>query len=210
MTPVGSTFAFSGDDLYHEWTAFFQDEGPEQRQFDFLDHNHPPVGQGSTITYTVEVANRGVVTATGVKAFVTSYYALHLPDATRDETGYREYQTVDVGDIAPGGTATAIITGVIEVDANWRYDRCINVAGLPEDVCRPLLAWATLESLVFDSRTPLTLTDIFIPEAPPLEWLWADHPVDIDPPEHVGIDPAPIVIGPSSSAPARRQTSPLT
>ena len=27
VTPVGSTFAFSADDLYHEWKAFFQDAG---------------------------------------------------------------------------------------------------------------------------------------------------------------------------------------
>ena len=195
VDPTGTTFALMGDDLYHRWKSFYQDEGPEARQFDFLDHNHPPLGQGSVVTYTLRVTNRGATEATDVQALVSSYYALTLPGATRDEAGYREYRVIDVGSVAPGATETSTFTGVVEVESNWRYDCCLNVAGLPAETCRPLLEWATLEGMIFDSRTPLTLT-AGLPAQPATEWLWADHQVDIAPPEYVGIDAPQVVVAP--------------
>jgi subtilisin-like proprotein convertase family protein len=192
--PIGTTYALLADDLYHQWKALFQGQGPRSEHFDFLDHNHPPLGQGSTVTYTLGVANRGTLTATDVQVLVSSYYALHLPGGTRNEAGYREHQMVNVGDVAPGATATATFTGVVEVEANWRYTRCLTIAGLPEETCRPLLQWAALDGLVFDSRYPITPTIVVtIPLSAPLEWLWADHPVDIEPPLHVGLDPLAVV-----------------
>jgi|GEM_PF-861398 len=191
--PVGATFALMGDDLYHQWRAFYQDEGPEGRQFDFLDHSHPPLGHGDAVTYTLQVENRGPVTATGVQAFVSAYYALSLSDATTDTAGYREYRAVDVGDVAAGATVTAVITGVVDVETNWRYDQCVLTHTVAE--CQPLREWAVLEGLVFDARTPLTLTND-LPLEPAWEWLWADHRVDNDPPQHVGIQGPLAVVRP--------------
>ncbi|RLC71701.1 MAG: hypothetical protein DRI81_17365, partial [Chloroflexi bacterium] len=193
VNPVGTTYALMGDDLYHQWRAFYQDEGPEQRQFDFLDHNHPPLGQGSVVTYTLSVANRGPVAASGVQALVSAYYALTLPGAIQDAAGYREYKTLDLGTVAPGATASATFTGTVEVENNWRYTQCRLTQ--PVTVCQPLLEWATLEGQVFDERTPLTIT-AGLPEGPAWDWLWADHQVDVAPPEYVGIDAPQVVVAP--------------
>lgn len=191
--PVGTAFTLMGDDLYHQWRAFYLDEGPEDRQFDFLDHSHPPVGHGDTITYTLTVANRGPVTARDVRALVSAYYALSLPGATQDLVGYREYKVIDIGDVAPGATVTATFTGTVNVETNWRYAQCLLTD--PPDLCEPLREWAVLEGMLFDERTPLTLT-LGLPTEPAWEWLWVDHQVDSDPPEYVGIDSPRAVVGP--------------
>ncbi len=190
VEPAGATYALMGDDLYHQWRAFYQDEGPEQRQFDFLDHDHPPLGQGDTITYTLRVANRGPQDAVEVKVLVSAYYALTLPGATQDAAGYREYKVVDMGSVASGASVTATFTGTVEAENNWRYNQCLLTD--PVALCQPLQEWAVLEGMVFDERTPLTLT-LGLPTEPAWEWLWADHQVDADPPEQVGIE-APLAV----------------
>ncbi len=195
-TPVGATYALMGEDLYHQWRAFYQDEGPEERQFDFLDHNHPPLGHGDTVTYTLTVANRGPSDAEGVKVLVSAHYALSLPGATQDADGYREYKLVDVGNVASGANVSAKITGTVDVESNWRYDQCLLAHSA--DICRPLQEWATLTGMVFDARTPLTLT-AGLPTEPAWEWLWADHRVDNAPPQYVGIDSPLSVVAPLSN-----------
>lgn len=186
VEPLGTTYALLGDDLFMRWRTLFQEQGIKSQGFDFLDHGHLPLGPGQTITYTLEVANAGTSTAEGVQAFLSSYYALHLPDSTRDEPGYCEHLLLDVGDVAPGTTATLAFTGTVEAANNWRYQRCLD-QGVPPEVCRPLLEWAALDGLVFDRRFPLTLT-AGVPTQPPLEWVWADHDVDVTAPYLVGIE----------------------
>ncbi|HOS78982.1 MAG TPA: Ig-like domain-containing protein [Anaerolineae bacterium] len=195
--PVGTTYALHGDDMYHQWKNIFLGNGPADRQFDFLDHHHRPLGQGSTVVYVMSVANRGTSPAADVKAFVSAYNALTLPDGARDESGYQEHQIVDFGLVPPGVTVARVITGVIEIQNNWRYTRCLTVAGLSEEECRPLLEWAALDGLIFDNSNPLTPTvDVIVPLDAPLEWVWVDHPVDLDPPQHVGLDAPSAVVGP--------------
>jgi subtilisin-like proprotein convertase family protein len=187
VEPLGTTYALLGDDLFWQWQTLFLQPGPKSLQFTFLDHDHLPLGQGDVVTYTLRIANHGASAATDVKALVSAYYALSLTGGVHDDPGYREYRLLDVGTVAPGTVVTATFTGVVEVETNWRYDRCVNVAGLPAEVCRALLQWATLDGLVFDARTPLTGT-LAAPTRPPLEWVWADHAVDINPPAFLGIE----------------------
>jgi subtilisin-like proprotein convertase family protein len=191
--PVGATYALMADDLYHEWHAFYQDEGPEQRQFDFLDHSHPPVGHGHRVTYTLQIDNRGSTDALGVKTLFSAYYGLTLPDAIQDTDGYREYKVLDIGTIPAGTTVTATITGTIDVESNWRYDQCVLTHTVAS--CQPLREWAALQGQIFDERTPLTLT-AGLPAEPPSEWVWADHQVDNAPPQHVGIVGPQAVVAP--------------
>ena len=133
------------------------------------------------------------MTATDVQAFVSAYYALSLSGATTDTAGYREYRVVEVGDVSAGATVTAVITGTVDVETNWRYDQCVLTHTVAD--CQPLREWAVLEGLVFDERTPLTIT-AGIPLEPAWEWVWADHQVDNDPPRYVGFDGPPPVVGP--------------
>lgn len=198
VEPLGTTYALFDDDLFWQWQTLFQAPGPRSEGFTFLDHSHPPLGQGSVVTYALRVSNHGASPATDVKAFVSAYYALSLDGGTQDPTGYREYRILDVGTVAPGAVVTTTFTGVVEVEANWRYDRCLNVAGLPEETCRLLLEWATLDGLIFDARSVLSLT-LGVPTQLPLEWVWADHAVDVDPPEFVGIDAPRFAVWPTAT-----------
>jgi len=186
VTPPGTAYRLHGDDLFWQWQTLFQGAGPRSAQFTFLDHTHPPLKQGQTITYTLRLSNRGLLPATDVKVLLSAYYALHLPGSTEDNSGYREYRTLDVGAIAPGATAVVTFTGTVAGESGWRYDRCRNGDGLPAEVCQRLLDWATLDAQVFDSRTPLALSQ-GLASRPPLEWLWVDHAVDNGSPPTVGI-----------------------
>jgi subtilisin-like proprotein convertase family protein len=198
VEPLGTTYALFGDDLFWQWETLFQESGPKSQQFTFLDNNHPPVGQDDVITYTLRVSNRGTSEALDVVAVVLAYSALSLQGGNRVDEGYVEYQQLDVGSVAPGDTVTVTFNGVVEVESNWRYDRCVNVDGLPAEVCRQLLRWAILDGLVFDARTPFSGTTGIATE-PPLEWVWADHDVDIDPPQPVGIEAPRLVVGPGAN-----------
>jgi len=198
VEPLGTTYALFGDDLFWQWETLFQESGPKSQQFTFLDNTHPPVGQDDVISYTLRVSNRGTSEALDVQAFVLAYSALSLPDGSRLDQGYMEYRQLNVGSVAPGDTVTVTFSGVVEVESNWRYERCVNVDGLPPEVCRQLLQWAILDGLVFDARNPFSGTT-GIPTQPPLEWVWADHAVDIDPPQHVGIEVPKLVVGPGAN-----------
>ncbi|HBY98100.1 MAG TPA: hypothetical protein DEP84_29855, partial [Chloroflexi bacterium] len=191
--PLGTTYSLFGDDLFWQWQNLFGEPGPKSQRFTFLDNNHPPLGHGQVVTYALSVANQGTTAAADVQALVKAYYALSLPDGIRQDGSYMEYRQLAVGAVAPGQTVTVTFNSVVDVETNWRYDRCINVDGLPPEVCRPLLEWAVLDGLVFDARTPFTGT-AGIPTSPPLEWVWSDHAVDIDPPQYVGIDPTLVAV----------------
>ncbi|MBP7689320.1 MAG: hypothetical protein KA765_15495, partial [Thermoflexales bacterium] len=184
VEPLGTTYSLMGDDLFWQWQTLFQGSGPRSQQFDFLDHNHPPLADGQTITYTLRIDNQGTATATEVKALMSAYYALSLPGGTRDTAGYRDYQIVAVGSVAPGATVTRTFTGTVMVDANWRYTQCLT--SLPAATCEPLRNYALIDGLIFDSFRPLTTT-IDIPAQSPFEWVWADHAVDTLPPQFIGL-----------------------
>ena len=200
VEPVGTTFALMQEDLYAEWVDLFLKPGPGSEYLDAYDRVHRPLGAGSVVTYTLRVENRGTMAAEAVQAYVSAYYALSLPGATQDPVGYREVQTIDLGSIAPGAAVTHVLTGVVSGTDNWRYQRCLTVDGLPESACSTLLRWASLDSLVFDSVDPALFGAGTIPIYPPVEWLWAEHAVDIDPPLPVGIDGPRSTVGPGVAA----------
>ncbi|MFN2167838.1 MAG: proprotein convertase P-domain-containing protein, partial [Anaerolineae bacterium] len=197
---MGTTFALMQEDLYAEWVDLFLKPGPGSEYLDAYDRVHRPLGAGSVVTYTLRVENRGTMAAEAVQAYVSAYYALSLPGATQDPVGYREVQTIDLGSIAPGAAVTHVLTGVVSGTDNWRYQRCLTVDGLPESACSTLLRWASLDSLVFDSVDPALFGAGTIPIYPPVEWLWAEHAVDIDPPLPVGIDGPRSTVGPGVAA----------
>lgn len=184
--PLGTTYSFFGDALFEQALTLFTAPGIKGQTFTFLDHTHRPLGVGQSVTYALAVHNRGESPAESVQTLVSAYYGLHLPGGTRDEIGYREYQIVDVGAVAPGATVTVTLTAEVAGETDWRYQRCLSVDGLPADVCRDLLAYAVLDGQVFDLRNPFDGSG-GVPTQPPLEWVWAEHAVDIDPPAYVGI-----------------------
>ncbi len=196
VEPLGTTYSLMKDDLFWQWQTLFQSSGAKSQQFDFLDHNHRPLGDGQVITYALHVTNRGTSTATDVKALMSAYYALSLSGGTQDPTGYRDYQIVDVGNIAPGTTVTRTFTGSVMVSSNWRYTQCLS--SLPAEACEPLRNWALLDGLIFDSYMPLTPT-VGIPTRPPFEWVWADHAVDTQPPQFVGISAPQFAVRPGTN-----------
>ncbi|NOZ06270.1 MAG: hypothetical protein GXP41_07975, partial [Chloroflexi bacterium] len=198
VEPLGTTYSFFGDDLFWQYQNLFEKPGIASQSFTFMDHDHPPLGQGRTLTYTLRVSNKGDSPATNVQALAKAYYALSLPAGVRQDESYMEYQQLDVGTIAAGATVTVTFAGVVEVDNNWRYDRCINVDGEPPEACRELLRWAVLDGLIFDASSPLTGT-AGIPTSPPVEWVWADHQVDIEPPDPVRIDANFFTVGPGTN-----------
>jgi hypothetical protein len=196
--PVGTAYSLNRDDLFAQWRGLFQGEDPQSRQFTFVDHNHPPLNHGDTVTYTLRVINRGTSPATDVQAFVAAHHALSLDGGTQVPAHYSEYRVLDVGTVAPNAVTTTTFTGEIDVATSWRYNRCVNVDGLPEETCRRLLSWATLDAMLFDARSPLTPTiPGVVPLLPPVEWMWVDHEIDLAPPQRVGIEDSRATVRPS-------------
>ncbi len=185
--PTGTTYRFFGDDLFGRWTEVLGAGGPKSQEFDFLDNDQPPLGDGDAVSYSLAISNRGRSRATGVHALVKAYGALRLEGASRLDESYMEYRDVDAGDIEPGATVTVTFGGRVEVESNWRHDRCLQVDHLPEAVCRRLLGWAILDGLVFSAQVPQEGVP-GIPSSVPLEWVWSDHAVDLDPPTDVAIN----------------------
>ncbi|MCP4590605.1 MAG: hypothetical protein GY842_07670, partial [bacterium] len=131
--------------------------------FTFMDVNHPPVGDGDAITYTLHYINRGTDTAPEVNALVTGLYALRF--------GGNVTQVLSLGDIAPGEQGTVTFQGQIDLEAarTDHYTPCLSAGSVI--TCEQYLDWAVLDAFVYDAS------------AHPLDWAWADHRVDGDPPE---------------------------
>ncbi|MGD8473793.1 MAG: right-handed parallel beta-helix repeat-containing protein, partial [Anaerolineae bacterium] len=184
--PDGTSYSLVGDDLAWQWAQIFLEPGPKSEGFRFLDHSHRPLGQGQLVTYTLQVENHGMSPAEGIKALVSAYYGLLLPAGTPDPENYRDWQVVEVGDVSPGEAVTATFTALVEVEANARYDRCLYDAGLPPEICRLLLESAVVDVLLLDASATASVLQ-GIPLGLPLDWLWSDHSVDLDPPQRLSI-----------------------
>ena len=72
-----------------------------------------PLGDGAVVTYTIQVHNRGAVTATGVLLDLSSRYALRLPGGTQLPDEGHDHQVVNLGDVGPGGTGSVTVTGTL-------------------------------------------------------------------------------------------------
>jgi uncharacterized repeat protein (TIGR01451 family) len=179
-TPVGSTYGLMSSDLF--WmTDLLTDTNRAadlSQGFDFMDVRHPPVAEGETISYTLSYANHGTYTATQVMARATGLYGLELTGAVSDVV------TITIGTVPPGATGSVTFTG--DVDANGGYADCMAEAG-GSGSCEDYRDWAVMGALVYDAVHGTTGT--------PLDWLWADHRVDSEPPEFLGILEPGSVIG---------------
>jgi hypothetical protein len=81
----------------------------------FRDTEHAPVYDGQVIHYTLTYQNQGTETATGVKANISSFFALRLPAGTHLEEEKRDRLVLDLSDLLPGQTSTIVFTGTVDV-----------------------------------------------------------------------------------------------
>ena len=93
--PVGTTYNFMNDEMAWLWSLLFGFKDvpvvPSQL-FDHLDTEHPPLGPGQTITYTIAYENLGTETAKGVTVDLQDWFSLQLTGGS----------SLDLGDIPPG------------------------------------------------------------------------------------------------------------
>jgi len=108
--PAGTAYCLLGDNLFWMQDALLNTPPADVTSLlSFLSTDHPPVGNGQAITYTIHFRNLGAFTATNVTADVTAQYALRLPD---DPGG--DHLVVALGDIGPGEEGTVTFLGVVD------------------------------------------------------------------------------------------------
>jgi hypothetical protein len=172
VEPVGTTYSFLNDNIYWLGDKLFEDKRAVDlsQALTFLDVDHPPLGDGDAITYTVSYANHGTEIITGTQLYASGRGALRFGGATTT--------TIPLGDIAPGVTGTVRFAGQIDVGAarSDAYEPCITVAS--PITCAQFLKWAALEATVVNPTLGLAM---------PLDVMWANHEVDVDAPEFFGI-----------------------
>jgi hypothetical protein len=181
--PVGTTYSFVGDDLFWLWESLFDPDRPADlsESFTFMDADHPPLGDGQEVLYTVHYRNQGTAPANGVWLDISARYALRLPDGDHLPAQQRDHQIVQLGNVAPGDEGVATFRGVVDLDATRQdyYDPCLAAFPDTPEVCAPYLNWASITALVYDNAHPES--------GPPLDWIWVDHKVDSTAPEFFGI-----------------------
>ncbi|MGD2146812.1 MAG: proprotein convertase P-domain-containing protein [Anaerolineae bacterium] len=169
--PVGTTYGLVGDDLFWLQEQLMDPDRPADlvEGFNFMDTIHPPVGDGDLISYTIHYHNNGTVSST-VTATVGALFALQLVG------GNPLSQTIPLGEIGPGENGTATFQG--QVDLTATYSVCVTINPFAPELCEPLRDWASVRILVYDG---------FYGPISPLEWLSADHQVDGEKTEFLGI-----------------------
>ncbi|NJN15883.1 MAG: hypothetical protein HC822_06135 [Oscillochloris sp.] len=171
--PVGSIYSLFNDESFGEQDNLLDgnDDSVDSENLDYFDNQHPPLFEGQVITYTIHYENVGEVAATNLRAWLINWGALQLPDGelkyTDDSVPYYE-QFVPIGangSVAPGESGTVSFVGVV--------DRAIAQAAGEDE------SWATVDISFHDDSTGLDYA---------IDWFFADHPVDVTPPEFVYIN----------------------
>ena len=168
--PVGTTYSFMNDEMAWLWSLLFGfEEVPTvpSELFAHLDTEHPLLGAGQLVTYTIGYANLGTESATGVKVELDAWYSLHLTGSS----------TLALGDIPPGATGSLQVSGYID----------------PAGVNPAEQEWAALDAYVYDDQFPENPSGGSWSSAPQ-EWLWSDHRVDVQPPSAITIDTPEFVV----------------
>jgi subtilisin-like proprotein convertase family protein len=171
--PVGSTYSFMGDGLFWLQEELMDPNRPADfsESFTFMDVDHPFVSDGATISYTLSYENRGTVAASGVTVTVAALFGLQLVGTSPQST------TIALGDIAPGESGSVTFQG--QVDLSATYTPCLTLNPGDPEICEPFRDWAAIEAVVYDNAYGIA--------GNPLDWLWADHRVDSEPPDSLGI-----------------------
>jgi type II secretory pathway pseudopilin PulG/subtilisin-like proprotein convertase family protein len=169
--PVGSSYSLIGDDLFWLWQELITTTHPADlsESFAFMDWDHPMVGDGDAITYTLSYENQGTAAATNVIVQVTALFGLQL------EGSNPQLETIALGTIPPGASGSATFQGRVDLAAT--YNACLLVN--PPEICEPIRHWANLQALPFDDAHGVA--------GNPIDWLYADHQVDSAPPEFLDI-----------------------
>jgi len=158
------------------------DFNSQQQLKSVMNVTNKPLGDGSRLTYTLQLANQGTETAKAVVADLYTWGAVRLDGSEQrsDSFGEYNYRKYLVGDLAPGQTVSATLGAVI--DAN--FDKT-NQNG-----------WATIDTTVYDATGAHQHlpdgTDVYTNE---LEWLYADIEVDTAPPSYLEIQEPQGLIG---------------
>ena len=165
--PVGATYGLLSSDLFWLADELTDPDRPADLSegFAFMDVDHPPVGEGDTVDYTLSYANHGTQTATNVTVQATGLCALSLDGATSGVI------TVTIGDIPPEAIGSVTFSG--------------HVGSADEGGTCP--DWAAVAAVVYDAAHG--------PLGKPLDWLWADHRVDREPPTDLSITRPEALIG---------------
>jgi len=187
--PVGTIVGFLGDGLLDLWRMLLGTGGAPLGRADALtalDADHRPLGQDQTVAYGFALRNHGSEAATGVVLRLDGWLALGLPGGQPLPSGLGDRQQVAVGTIAPGATQHVTVTGRVDWQGLGaaRQARCLESHDAA--TCRPNLERAALDADLFDDRTPPAGGGAPWPAAP-IEWLFAEHAVDSEPPHDVAI-----------------------
>jgi hypothetical protein len=172
--PVGTTYSFINDEMAWLLSLLFGFNNtpvvPSQL-FQHQDTEHPPLGPGQSVTYTISYENLGTETANNVIVELEDWFSLQLTGSS----------TLALGDIPAGASGSVQVTAVIDP------------SGLdPEEQ-----EWAALDAFVYDEQYPENPNGGSWSSAP-LEWMWSDHKVDVQAPTDVAITAPTFVIKPGN------------
>ncbi len=190
--PAGSVYGYLRDGLFWMWDALFASERPSElsQSFDFMDPDHPALGDGQRVSYTLRATNRGQDAAQSVYAQLAAHYALRLLDSGGNPV---DNLLVTLGDVGPGQTVDTVVSGSVALaharDTN--YLSCLAVHADDPAYCDRYLRWAQLDIRFYDAAHGEA--------GRPLDWVWVDHAVDPQAPQFYGLQSPRCLISPTGA-----------
>ncbi len=135
--------------------------------------NHPLVGDGQAISYTIDLYNRGTEASGPITAHVSTWGPVHLVGGTTyaDAEGEHDELELVVNNLGPGETTALHFDGLIDL----AFDPTNNEG------------WATLNAVIFDATGDAHHDQ--------LDWLYVDHEIDQAAPDYIEIQSPEGVIG---------------
>lgn len=142
-----------------------------------LDTDHPAVGNGDLITYTLRYANLGDQVVRGLTMEVTTRGPLHLMGGQTfmGPDGEYDWLKLSLGDLEPGQHKSAVFAGKVDLDFDTEHNT----------------GWASINAVTYDETGTADTNQH--------EWLYLDHEIDQNGPE-LGIQALPPLIGAGNTA----------